>query len=116
VQPSAGASTGGVAGEREAADSYAKYLIGVVREKWDLPATFVPDRRRPFVVEIRVSILDDGPMTNARVMKGSGSADFDAAGLRAVRAASPVKPPPEAARRAFARGVVLEFDGGALGP
>jgi TonB family protein len=61
-------------------------------------------------VRVSVRILADGAVADLRVKRSSGDPAFDEACLEAVRAAAPLKPPPEAVRRTYARGVLLEFE------
>jgi TonB family protein len=78
---------------------------------WTPPAEIPGEVLRSLAAEVRVRILQDGSIIDHRITRSSGSSDFDASCLDAVKAASPVRPPPEASRHLFARGVVLEFNG-----
>jgi TonB family protein len=54
------------------------------------------------VVKVRFRILDDGSIADLRVTEPSGDASYDASVTRAVRAVSPLAPPPAAYRNDFA--------------
>jgi TonB family protein len=54
------------------------------------------------VVKVRFRILDDGTIAELRVTEPSGDGSYDASVLRAVRATSPLAPPPAVYRKDFA--------------
>lgn len=66
---------------------------------------------KSLLAEVIVKVDEEGTLEVARVRTPSGVAEFDAACLAAIRAASPVKPPPEGLRRMFGRGLMIQFDG-----
>jgi TonB family protein len=53
------------------------------------------------VVRVRFRILEDGSIADLRVTEPSGDGSYDASVLRAVRAVSPLAPPPAAYRNDF---------------
>jgi colicin import membrane protein len=60
-------------------------------------------------VKIQFDITATGHIQNVRVTGSSGNPSYDASAERAVRAASPMAPPPEKYRELFVHGVEITF-------
>lgn len=58
--------------------------------------------KRDIEAVVRFRIGEDGEVSDVRIAQSSGDASYDASVLRAVRAVSPLPPPPEAYRKQFA--------------
>lgn len=59
--------------------------------------------------KVLFEITDTGEVVNVRTVSSSGNASYDASAERAVRAASPLPPPPEKYRSLFVHGVEITF-------
>jgi len=87
---------------------YKNQVEAIIKKNW----TWVganPD----LTIRVDFSIANDGQITDLRVTDGSGDSSFDESVLRAIRISSPLPPPPEKYRQAFAH-YVLEFVSGQL--
>ena len=60
-------------------------------------------------VKVQFDVTATGEIQNVRVTGSSGNRSYDASAERAVRAASPLAPPPEKYRDLFERGVEITF-------
>jgi len=87
---------------------YYNRMLARIREAWVYTGGATTAE-----VNVRFRILDDGVVADLRVTTPSGDAAYDASVLRAVRAASPLGPPPEKFRADFAD-VELTFQPGDL--
>jgi periplasmic protein TonB len=87
---------------------YKSQVEAIIKRNW----TWVganPD----LTIRVGFRIANDGQIADLRVADGSGDASFDESVLRAVRISSPLPPPPEKYRQAFAQ-YMLEFVSGQL--
>jgi TonB family protein len=87
---------------------YKNQVEGIIKKNW----TWVganPD----LTIRVGFRIANDGQIADLRVADASGDASFDESVLRAVRISSPLPPPPEKYRQAFAN-YMLEFVSGQL--
>jgi TolA protein len=75
---------------------YLNQLTARLKQNW---AWAGADRNRKAVV--RFSILETGEVVDVRITEASGDPTYDASVERAVRAANPMPPPPEAYRKQF---------------
>jgi len=102
-----GTSTQGVAG-----DAYATVIDAAIRRNWVTPVGLITDTELVgLVAKIRMSISDDGTLSNPVVQKSSGNPYFDDSCIQAVKATGRVPPPPA---NKF-KHLVLTFDGKKLG-
>lgn len=60
-------------------------------------------------VKVQFDVTETGQIQNVRITVSSGNPSYDASAERAVRAASPLAPPPEKYRDLFVRGVEITF-------
>jgi colicin import membrane protein len=60
-------------------------------------------------VKVQFDVTATGSIQNVRVVGSSGNRSYDASAERAVRAASPLAPPPEKYRDLFVHGVEITF-------
>ena len=87
---------------------YKNQVEAIIKKNW----TWVganPD----LTIRVGFRIANDGQIADLRIADGSGDASFDESVLRAVRISSPLPPPPEKYRQAFAN-YMLEFVSGQL--
>jgi TolA protein len=82
---------------------YYNQMLSRIRERWAWPGT-----RSDLLVIVHFSILPSGEITNIRLTERSGDQSYDASVERAVKAAGPLPPPPEAYRGDFSD-VELKF-------
>jgi colicin import membrane protein len=75
---------------------YLNQLQARLKQNWAWAGT---DRNRKAVV--RFGILETGEIVDVRITEASGDPTYDASVERAVRAANPMPPPPEAYRKQF---------------
>lgn len=98
--PPAGASIGGAVGGRRVPPETLAYFHALderIRENWTVPDLALSDSRN-LIVQIRITIEQDGRVTNVRMEKTSGNIYFDDSVLRAITKASPLPVPPEQLR------------------
>lgn len=96
----AGASIGGAEGSRRVPPETLAYFHALderIRENWTVPDLALSDSRN-LIVQIRITIEQDGKVTNVRMEKTSGNPYFDDSVLRAITKASPLPVPPEQLR------------------
>jgi len=96
----AGASIGGAAGSRRVSPETLAYFHALderIRENWTVPDLALSNSRN-LIVQIRITIEQDGKVTNVRMEKTSGNPYFDDSVLRAIAKASPLPVPPEQLR------------------
>ena len=87
---------------------YYNRMLARIRETWVYTGSATNVE-----VEVQFRVLDDGVVSDLRVKQPSGDPSYDDSVLRAVRAASPLGPPPEKYRADFSD-VVLTFRPGDL--
>ena len=87
---------------------YYNKMLARIRETWVYTGTATNVE-----VKVRFRVQDDGVVSDLRVTQPSGDPSYDASVVRAVRAASPLGPPPEKHRADFAD-VELTFQPGDL--
>ena len=100
ASPSAGALHGGAVGSGRVSPetlAYFRALDERIRENWTVPELASSDSRN-LIVQIRITIEQDGRVTNVRMEKTSGNPYFDDSVLRAITKASPLPVPPEQLR------------------
>jgi TonB family protein len=76
---------------------YYNQMLNRIKERWTWVGT-----RGDLRVTVHFSILPSGEITNIRLGERSGDQSYDGSVERAVRAAGPLPPPPEAYRSDFA--------------
>jgi TolA protein len=100
-----GTSTQGVSG-----DAYATAIFTAIRSNWVTPTGLITDSElAELVAKIRLSIGEDGILSNPIVQKSSGNQYFDDSCIQAVKATGKVPPPP-----AKFKHIVLTFEGSKL--
>lgn len=98
-----GTSTQGVSG-----DAYATAIYMAIRQNWMTPTGLVTDAELTrLVMKVRISISEDGTLSNPVVKQSSGNQYFDDSCIQAVKATGKVPPPPAS----FKHGTVLTFAG-----
>jgi TolA protein len=101
-----GRSTQGVSG-----DAYATLIDAAIRKNWVTPLGLVTDSELAgLVAKIRMSIDEDGTLSNPIVQKSSGNQYFDDSCIQAVKTTGKVPPPPSAKFKHIA----LSFEGSKL--
>jgi TonB family protein len=101
-----GTSTQGVQG-----DAWATAVHNIVRNAWVTPVGLITDAElRGLVAKVRISIGEDGTLSNPVIQKSSDNPYFDDSCIQAVKAAGKVPPPPGKGKR-----MLLTFDGAQLG-
>jgi len=96
----AGAVIGGAAGTSRVPPetlAYFRELDERIRSNWTVPE-LAPSDSRNLIVQIRITIEQDGKVSNVRMEKTSGNNFFDDSVLRAIHKASPLPVPPEQLR------------------
>jgi colicin import membrane protein len=88
--------------------SYYNRMLARIRAAWAWPG-----EGTRLAVKVRFSVAADGAIGNLRLVSPSGDASYDASVLRAVRAVSPLAPPPVPHREDFSD-VELTFQPGDL--
>jgi TonB family protein len=104
---SEGTSTEGVQG-----DAYATLIDAAIRANWVTPVGLITDAELAgLVAKIRMSIDEDGTLSNPVVKKSSGNPYFDDSCIQAVKATGKVPPPPSSRFKHL----VLTFEGSKMG-
>jgi TonB family protein len=98
-----GAGAGGVAIGLEFA-RYYDAMITRIKQNWVWVGT-----NTALEAVVQFNINPEGAIINVRTVRSSGDPSYDASVERAVRAASPLAPPPEQYRDAFVEGVEITF-------
>jgi len=102
-----GNSTEGVAG-----DTWATAVDAAIHNAWVTPVGLITDSEMAsLVAKVRISISEDGVLSNPVIQKSSGNSYFDDSCIRAVKAAAKVPPPPSPKYKHL----LLSFDGSKLG-
>jgi TonB family protein len=113
-EPAEGSLTGSAEGtstEGSQGDAWATAVHNIVRNAWVTPVGLITDAElRGLVAKVKISLSEDGTLSNPVVQKSSGNPYFDDSCIQAVKAAGKVPPPPSKTRR-----MVLTFDGAQLG-
>jgi TonB family protein len=113
-EPAEGSLTGSAEGtstQGAQGDAWATAVHNIVRNAWVTPVGLITDAElRGLVAKVKISIGEDGTLSNPVVQKSSGNPYFDDSCIQAVKAAGKVPPPPAKTRR-----MVLTFDGAQLG-
>jgi TonB family protein len=113
-EPAEGSLTGSAEGtstQGSQGDAWATAVHNLVRNAWVTPVGLITDAElRGLIAKVRISIGEDGTLSNPTVQKSSGNAYFDDSCIQAVKAAGKVPPPPGKAKR-----MLLTFDGAQLG-
>jgi TonB family protein len=113
-EPAEGSLTGSAEGtstQGAQGDAWATAVHNIVRNAWVTPVGLITDAElRGLVAKVKISIGEDGTLSNPVVQKSSGNPYFDDSCIQAVKEASKVPPPPAKTRR-----MVLTFDGAQLG-
>jgi len=95
-----GASPGGAVAPTRVPPEILAYFHALderIRENWTVPELALTDSRN-LIVQLRITIEEDGTVTNVRMEKTSGNNYFDDSVLRAITKASPLPVPPEQLR------------------
>ncbi|HBO69476.1 MAG TPA: hypothetical protein DD658_04755 [Deltaproteobacteria bacterium] len=95
-----GAVIGGAAGTSRVPPetlAYFRELDERIRSNWTVPE-LAPSDSRNLIVQIRITIEQDGKVSNVRMEKTSANSYFDDSVLRAIHKASPLPVPPEQLR------------------
>ncbi|MEI8359315.1 MAG: energy transducer TonB [Deltaproteobacteria bacterium] len=75
---------------------YYNQMIARIRAAWAWPGT-----NNRLAVKVHFRIAEGGTISDLRLTRASGDESYDASVLRAVRAVSPLGPPPPAHRADF---------------
>jgi TonB family protein len=114
-EPAEGSLTGsplGTATQGVQGDPYATLIDAAIRKNWSTPVGLITDAELArLVAKIRMSIDEDGTLSNPVVQRSSGNPYFDDSCVQAVKATGKVPPPPNAKYKHL----VLTFDGKRLG-
>jgi TonB family protein len=101
-----GRSTQGVSG-----DAWATLVNNTIRNAWVTPVGLITDSElQRLVAKVRISISEDGTLSNPAVQQSSGNSYFDDSCIQAVKAAGKVPPPPTKSKH-----MLITFDGAKLG-
>jgi TonB family protein len=85
-----GRSTEGVSG-----DAWATLVDAAIRQNWVTPVGLISDAELAgLVAKIRISISEEGKLSNPVVKQSSGNQYFDDSCVQAVKSAGKVPPPP----------------------
>lgn len=76
--------------------AYLQTVKDAVRQQWRWY-----DSRSVLVVEVEMQIAKDGVILAQRIVRGSGNDEYDDSVYRAIKAASPLPPPPASVYRDF---------------
>jgi TolA protein len=101
-----GFGPGSVPGGRSVGEAYIRYyeaMISRIRAAWVWPGA-----AKDLEAQVQFNILANGDIAEVRIVRASGDSSYDASVERAVRAVSPLDPPPEEYREEF-RLVELTF-------
>lgn len=83
---------------------YRNLLTQRIKQNWVWPGS-----GKSLEAVVRFEMTPEGDVINVRTVRSSGDPTFDASVERAVRAASPIGPPPEQYRGEFVNGVEITF-------
>jgi TonB family protein len=98
-----GTSTQGVQG-----DPWATAVSAAIQSNWTTPVGLITDAELSrLLAKIKISIAQDGTLSNPTVVKSSGNPYFDDSCIQAVKATGKVPPPPAGKYR----GLTVGFDG-----
>jgi len=101
-----GRSTEGVTG-----DAWASAVDAALHSGWVTPVGLITDAEMAgLIAKVRISIGEDGTLSNPTIQKSSGNQYFDDSCIRAVKAAGKVPPPPSAKYKHM----LVSFDGSKL--
>ena len=113
-EPAEGSLTGsplGRATEGVTGDAWASAVDAAIRNNWVTPVGLITDAELiKLVAKVRISISDDGALSNPIVKQSSGNSYFDDSCIQAVKATGKVPPPPSAKYKHM----LLTFDGSKL--
>jgi TonB family protein len=100
-----GRSTEGVSG-----DAWATAVDAAIHNAWSTPVGLITDAELvKLVAKVRISVSDEGMLSNPIVKQSSGNQYFDDSCIQAVKAAGKVPPPPPKSKH-----LLLTFDGKSL--
>jgi colicin import membrane protein len=110
-EPAEGSLTGSLLGrstEGVTGDAWASAVDAALHSGWVTPVGLITDSEMVgLVAKVRISISEDGTLSNPVVQKSSGNQYFDDSCIRAVKAAGKVPPPPSAKYKHM----LVSFDG-----
>jgi len=113
-EPAEGSLTGsplGTSSQGVAGDAYATLIDAAIRSHWVTPVGLITDSELAgLVAKVRISISEEGALSNPTVKQSSGNPYFDDSCIQAVKATGKVPPPP-----AKYKHLLLTFDGSKLG-
>jgi TonB family protein len=97
-------------------NTWATAVFDAIRGNWSLAKDFPVRDIRNFRTTIRLRVLEDGSISEPRITKASGDADFDESCMKALALTRKVSPPPASmvARVQRGLGIALVFDGASL--
>ena len=112
-EPAEGSLTGsplGRATEGVSGDAWATAVDAAIHNAWSTPVGLITDAELvKLVAKVRISISDEGVLSNPIVKQSSGNQYFDDSCIQAVKAAGKVPPPPPKSKH-----LLLTFDGKSL--
>lgn len=113
-EPAEGSLTGspfGTSSDGVTGDTWATAVDAAIRNNWVTPVGLITDMElAKLVAKIRISIADDGTLSDPVVKQSSGNPYFDDSCVQAVKATGKVPPPPNAKYKHL----LLSFDGAKL--
>ena len=94
-----------------AMQNWAMEVRSAIRKNWALSKELSPDNMCNLGTTLRVGLLEDGTISEPRITKSSGNADFDEACMTALGLTNRVPPPPMLPDGKVPKGIVLIFAG-----
>ena len=99
------------ASDGQAMQNWAIGVHSAIRKNWALSKEFSPGDLCNLATTVRVSLLEDGTISDLRIAKGSGDADFDGGCMNALSLTKRVPPPPLSPTGKVPKGIVIVFAG-----
>jgi TonB family protein len=98
----------------QAMQNWAMEVHSAIRKNWALSKELSPDNMCNLATTVRVRLLEDGTISEPRITKSSGNADFDEGCMNALSLTNRIPPAPMSPAGKVPRGIVLVFAGSDL--